>query len=157
MGFKKIKEKSQKINWAIIVGVGLVLGFLVWLWEDIKSILKFEPIKEPILGNGLEKLSEMSEGLALNVADRLHVSMNKLGTEDTEVHHIMDNLTQPEFEHVYVKFGKRSYSQWRGYGTLWSFNGVSKNENLGTWLRSEFSDEPNVIERWRTIFNQTSF
>jgi len=70
---------------------------------------------------------------AKEVAETLHVAMNKYGTDEDIIMQVLGEVTESQFASVVLAFGSRRYNTWTGdeYG-LYKYP-------LKTWLVSELT------------------
>lgn len=70
---------------------------------------------------------------AQEVADVLHVAMNKYGTDEDIIMQILGEVTVSQFPSVVLAFGNRRYNSWTG--DSWGFS----SHPLKYWLESELT------------------
>lgn len=70
---------------------------------------------------------------AQEVAETLHLAMNKYGTDEDIIMQVLGDVTETQFASVVLAFGNRRYNTWTGDD--WGI----KKYPLKTWLASELT------------------
>lgn len=70
---------------------------------------------------------------AKEVAEILHVAMNRRGTDEDTIMQILGEVSENQFKSVVLAFGSRKYNSWTGND--WGINSYS----LKYWLESELT------------------
>lgn len=142
---KIIKFLSSPSTWYVIL-FALILYFL-------KEILNFFGEKQDDYSTKLSvKGSTLSDDDCKILADKLHVSMGSIGTDEDVIFDVFEEVkTQSNYNKIHNIFGVRGYVDFLGSGTSIK---SSLKLNLSQWLNSELSasDIDSIKQKYKIIF-----
>lgn len=107
----------------------LGVGFIVYLVIKMFFGDKFTPKGD--------SESTLSESQAVDIANGLHIAMDKVGTDEEAIVEALKDLTPDDYARVFNAFGLRGYVAELGYG---GFFGFETKYSLSSWLKAELDN-----------------
>ncbi|CAM1370025.1 hypothetical protein TPENAI_60772 [Tenacibaculum litopenaei] len=128
---KKLVNFLKDWGLLLLAGLALILGIVLSLKGFFIGLFK-EQQSATLNTSG----STITDNLANQYADTLHVAMASIGTQFSVVKNVFSEITESDYYKIHNKFGDRGYVDFLGVGIDILY---PKLLNLKQWLDSELT------------------